>query len=133
MPKSFGGFPRSVISETTEGMNALGVETGFTNNSKPTLIIGNVLNQVLLAPSTGRKIILKGISILGNGNTGTVKVTRESNGEIILPGYFSAQGKPSTSPAFNFRLDTDEKVLVTCVDRQATDETFIGLSYIEVY
>lgn len=65
MSEVLGGFPHSVISETTEGLHALGVETGFTNNSKPTLIIGNVTNQVLLTPSTGRKLILKGLSILG--------------------------------------------------------------------
>lgn len=118
--------------ETTSDKYAIATENGARNVSKPTTIVGNVTDLVLLAPAPGKHLIIKGITVVGDGNQGTVKIKRETGGVTILPVYFSAQNRAGTSGALNIELGVDERVLVTATDR-GTSETFIGLSYVEYH
>lgn len=126
------GFPDDLRRETANGGHFVPVDNGFSNDSKPAEIIGNVTGQVLVAPAAGRKLIIKGITIIGNGNQGEVKVKR-AGGITVLPAYFSAQNRAGTSGSLNLRLNVDEPLTVTTTGRGATDETFVGVSYIELY
>lgn len=126
------GFPAGVLVKTVSGEVLLVVDNGYQNESKPALIIGNVANQVLVDPKPGAHLHIKGLTILGNGNSGDVKIKR-GDGTILLPAYFSAQNRAGTTSALNINLNTDEVVTVTTTGRGASDETFVGVSYLELY
>lgn len=121
-----------IVAEDHESRPFLVSSSGFYNESVPTLIVGNVTGQSLVAPSAGHRLTIKGITLLGSGNQGDVKLKRSSDGTVILPGYFSAQSRANTSAALNIKLGIDEFVYVDTDSRGATDETFIGISYIEM-
>ena len=121
-----------IVAEDHESRPFLVSSNGFYNESVPTLIVGNVTGQTLVAPSAGHKLTIKGITILGNGNSGDVKLKRSSDDAVILPGYFSAQSRANTSAALNIKLGVDEFVYVDTDSRGASDETFVGVSYIEM-
>ena len=108
-------------------------DNGGSNSSLPLLITGNATNRVLVEPSPGNVLIIKGLTIIGSGNQGKVYVERENgNGEtnILLPAYFSAQSRAGASSALNVILEVDEKLILNTEDRNG--ETFVGVSYVEV-
>lgn len=126
------GLPDGIIQRNIRDGMALRVVDNCLHTSKADIIIGNQTNYVLATPAVGSRIVIKGVSIIGEGNTGTIKILRENNGVCILPCYMSVRQTSSASSALNIILDIDEKVLVTTVSRGASDESFVGVSYIEV-
>ena len=132
MNKSYNssGFPSKVILHDTRHFDSLSVENGAMHVSKALTYTGSQSGIVFLTPSTGKALCIKGITILGNGNTGIVKLLRSSNNNCIYPAYFTAQVKGSPSSAFNLVLLPNEYVILDLVDR-GTSETFVGVTYIE--
>lgn len=126
------GFPSSLEIIDARGYNAVGIAEGVLNRSIMKMFNGNLTDFEFLKPQSGNFIVIKGITITGEGNTGKVYLKRSRNGgSPIFPAYFTAQVKGSPSSATNFILDVDEKILITATDR-GTSETFVGMSYIEV-
>lgn len=126
------GLNNSLVIYDSDFHDALAVQDNVLNRSKSYLFIGNVTDYEFLIPKSGCYIVVKGITIIGDGNTGNVKLFRELNDQCILPAYFSAQVKNSASSALNIILGVNEKLLVTSVGRGDTSESFIGVSYIEI-
>lgn len=126
------GFPSSLEIIDARGYNAVAIAEGVLNRSIMKLFTGNLTDFEFLSPKTGNFLVIKGITITGDGNVGKIYLKRSGNGgSIIFPAYFSAQVKGSPSSATNFILDIDEKILISSSDR-GTSESFVGLSYIEV-
>lgn len=126
------GLPNTGFGRTVEGNDFFSVETGLANTSVSTLITGNVAGQIFITPSSADSfIIVKGITILGDGNQGKVYVKRSVGNKVLLPTYFSAQNRAGTSSALNIVLNVGENVIIDTIDR-GTSETFIGVTYIEV-
>lgn len=126
------GYPVDLRVETSNDGHFVPTDNGFSNTSKPNEIVGNVTGQVLVAPTAGRKLVIKALTIIGDGNQGVVKIKR-AGGVTVLPVYFSAQNRAGTSGSLNLRLNVDETLTVTATGRGTSDETFIGVSYIELY
>ena len=108
-------------------------DNGGSNSSLPLLITGNVTNRVLVEPSPGNMLIIKGLTIIGEGNQGKVYIEREngtSECNVLLPAYFSAQSRAGASSALNIILDMNEKLILNTTDRNG--ETFVGVSYVEM-
>ena len=127
----WNGVPNGSYVYNSEGEMAVKTDD-MLNRSLPTIITGDVTNQIILTPTSGRRLLIRAISIIAQGNTGTVKVKRSSDGAIILPTYVSAHNHASTSSALNLILGVDESVMVTTDGRGETDETFVGLSYMVI-
>ena len=127
----YKGFPSIFGNQNSSGKKFISTDSSFSNNSTSVVVVGNSTSDVL-SPSTGRQLIIKGITIVGGGNAGTVKLYRDSNDSVILPVYVSLHGRQSTSGALNLVLNVDEKVYVTTASRGENDETFVGISYMEI-
>lgn len=124
------GFPSDIIMHDKNFNSAIASENGALNISKVLTFNGDKTHELFLEPSSGNRLILKGISILGDGNSGNVSFVRGKDTTNIFKSYFSSQVKGAPSSAFNFILDIDEKVYLTTSSR-GTSETFCGISYIE--
>ena len=108
-------------------------DNGYANKSEPLIFTGD-LTQALVTPAPGQRLDIKGITITGDGNTGTVFIKRQNgpaNKIVILPVWFSAQNRGGASGALNFTLDTDESIIVEATGR-GSNQTFVGVSYIEL-
>ena len=125
------GMPDDIFMDNYKGEVAVKTEDTL-NQSSPTTIIGNVTSQQLLTPTNGDRIVVKAMIILAEGNTGTVKIERSSDGATILPCYVTVHNHASTSSALNLVLESGESISVTTEGRGATDESFIGISYLEI-
>lgn len=129
---TYRGLPVDLVQEMSDRSIHLAVENGARNASKPTTLIGDSPGQLLVEPTQGNRLVIKAITIIGDGNQGTIKVKRELGDVTILPAYFSAQNRAGTSGALNIVLEVDESVYVTAIGR-GTSETFIGVSYLELF
>lgn len=127
----YKGFPSDIHGHDSRGFPMIASEFGLANKSKSHTFLGNLTGYELLAPASVNFLVLKGLTMLGDGNTGTVKVLRGSNSVCILPLYMSAQVRSSPSSGFNLVLNVNEKVLITSTGRGDTSETFVGISYLE--
>ena len=125
---------QSIVDETCvkhyNWQNLLVKESSFLTKSTTFLFTTDISDETLLAPESGKKLILNAITILGDGDVGNVKILRGKDNTVILPCYFAKFGKSMVSCAFNFKLDIGESVKATTSDR-GTNETFIGISYLE--
>ena len=99
--------------------------------SIPFMFDGNVSNMLLLRPDSGKRLLIKGMTIGGNGDIGVVKITRSSDDACILPYYFDNKTGGKTSANLNLILKPNERVLVTTKNRE-NFETFIGITYMEI-
>lgn len=126
------GFPAEILIENTSDEHAIATDNGSRNKSVPLTFTGDIASQDLVAPAAGRRLVIKGITIIGDGNQGTVKVRRGAGNVTILPVYFSAQNRAGASGSLNIVLNVNEKVNVTATGRAAS-ETFVGISYVEIY
>lgn len=124
------GLPNNILNKTTENINFISSENGFANKSVPILFTGDKTNEVLLTPATGKRIIIKSMTIICDGNSGVVKILR-GNGGVLLPTYVTNQNKGNTSSVLNIKLNTNETIKVTTTGR-SEKETFIGITYIEM-
>lgn len=125
------GYPVDLIKSAYNDGYFLPVDNGFANSSVPHEFTGDTADHVLVAPQPGQRLVVKGVTILGDGNQGKVKIKR-GNGVTILPAWFSAQNRAGASGALNVVLNPDEVVTVTATGR-GQSETFVGVSYIELY
>lgn len=132
MIKSYNhtGLPSNLIHYDCEYVGVISVEEGVNFKSVPIMIIGNATEQVLITPIEGCRLKLKAITLIGEGSVGEAKIHRSSDDAVILPTYF-VNNKPSqTSSSFNMVLLPDEYIYITTTGRGATDETFVGITYI---
>jgi len=97
--------------------------------STPTVVTGDVTGQTVLTPTLGTRIIIKGLTILSQGD-GDILLKRSSDDSIILPVYGSKYARASTSSSLNVKLNVDETIYVD-ISGNLTNDTFIGISYIE--
>lgn len=126
------GIPNTVFSRTVTGKDFMSMENGLQNISSSIIIAGNTTNQLFISPQTATsRIVVKGITILGDGNQGTVLVKRVVGDKVILPTYFSAQNRAGTSSALNIVLEPQENIIITNT-RRTTSQSFIGVIYIEI-
>lgn len=129
----YNGFPKGAMGQNWLGNQAIKVENNCLHTSTPFLFTGNVTEQVLVAPPTnGDRIIIKAMTVVCEGNTGEVKIYRELDDTLVLPVYVAVQNRGGVSSSLNLVLDPAEKLYVTTTGRGATDETFIGITYLEV-
>lgn len=126
----FKGFPSKIITVDASDIYSVNVEEGIGYKSKPTLLTNDVTNFTLLSPTNGNRLRLKAITLVAEGNTGTVKIYRSTSATPIMVSYLSAQNRAGTSGAFNMMLELGEYVYVTTTGVGAK-ETFIGISYNE--
>lgn len=111
-------------------MLAVDDSAGF--KSVPQTFTGNTASTTVLSPSVaGRRLAIKGITMSSQG-AGIIKLKRSSDDETILPIYGSNFLRNSTSSSLNIVLEPDETVYIVIENNNAGDETFIGLSYIEL-
>ena len=126
------GIPDSVIGTNSDGQQALRILDNCMFKSVSVIVTGDVTEQEFVTHSNGNRIIVKGITIVGEGNTGEAKIFRSSNDQCILPVYFAVGARSSTSSALNIVLDIGEDLYITTTDRGSGNETFFGISYLEV-
>ncbi len=126
----FKGFPSNIVTTDSEDIHSVKVEEGIGYKSKPTLLTGDVTNQILLSPTNGNRLRLKAITIIAEGATGTIKIYRSTSSTPIMVAYLTAQNRVGTSGSFNMVLGVGEYVYVTTTGI-GTKETFIGISYDE--
>lgn len=127
----YKGVPDCVVTHIPSGIGFLNVENGYSNVSVSNIYTGNVTNQVLVTPTSGRRIIVKGLTVVAEGTVGEILIKRSSTGQTILPCYVSSQSRQSTSNALNLVFNINETVTVTTTNR-GTSNSFVGVSYIEV-
>jgi len=99
--------------------------------SIPFMFDGNISNVLLLRPDSGKRLVVKGMTISGNGDAGVVKITRSSDNACILPYYFDNKTGGKTSANLNLILKSNEAVLITTKNRE-NFETFVSISYLEI-
>ena len=107
------------------------VDTTFSNESKGIEVTGNV-TQTILPAKINTSYRIKGITILGDGSGGDIKLFGTIGGVItlLLPLYMAASNRGATSSALNLKLDTNTSVYFVTSGR-ATNASFVGVSYIE--
>lgn len=83
------GIPDSVIGTNSDGQQVLRILDNCMFKSVSVIVTGDVTEQEFVTHSNGNRIIVKGITIVGEGNTGEAKIFRSSNDQCILPVYFA--------------------------------------------
>ena len=112
--------------------NAIPVDGTFNNLSKAIEVTGDG-THTLIPAKADTQYWIKGITILGEGNSGEVRLlgTKDGSATLLLPLYISAQNKGNTTGALNLKLDENTPITFTTTGR-STNKTFVGVSYIEV-
>lgn len=128
---TINGFPSKLIKHDLTGNVAMSAENGCNHLSKPTLVIGNGTTTLLPAPTDGTHYVIKGMSIIGSGDSGSAKISDSSGTTMYLPCYFSRRNSQTPSNALNITLPMNTGMCLVCADRGATDETFVGISYLK--
>lgn len=120
------GYPEECVGDSTTGAyNKLATDR---TKSLSREFVGD-LSEVFITPAVGNRLIIKGVTLHGNGNAGSVKLI--SGVRIILPLYFSNSSRVGTSGALNIELAVNETASILATGRGA-NTTFVGVSYIEV-
>ena len=116
----------------TNGGRMLGVDPSANETGSSTIVIGNAVDTTYISPPSGKRLVVKGLFVNGNGNSGTATV-ESSTGTILIKSYF-ANNTSGVAPSdtVNLVLDTDATIVLRTVGRGATDETFFGVSYIVI-
>lgn len=118
------------ISTCSNNGNFLIVDNSYSNTSTPKTVVGNVV-QTLITGVAGLQIIVKGVTIAGEGDVGISTIERQNGTElIILPLYQTKNANSHASQALNVVLDDGESVIIRTVGRGVAEETFFGVSYI---
>ena len=126
----YNGFPSTLIVHNSDMYNCVPAENGLLHKSTSIIFTGDKTSYEFIVPASGNRITIKGITIIGEGVSGVIKLTRSSNGLCILPCYMSSRNTETASGALNIKMGVDEKILITTTDR-GSNETFVGVSYIE--
>lgn len=116
-----------------------------TDNPQITFSKGNIFmadqaQTTLIQPSTGKKLLIKGITMETEGNNGVITLKRgngvpldpEVNTDVVLPLYASVQNKATVSGEISLLLDIDETLDLE-IDGIGSNETFVGVSYREIW
>jgi hypothetical protein len=103
--------------------------SGFTSDS--TTFIGEQTATTILTPDAGNKLVIKGITITQNEQF-DVFLKRSSDDSIVLPLYGLKNSNTHASSSLNKELNIDEYLYIDTDGAGASDETFIGLSYIQL-
>lgn len=106
----------------------LGVSDSCYYESIPNTFVGNVDQSVL--QDADHNIRIKGLTIVAQGNQGTVKIIRESDGECLLPLYVENFTRSTTSSNLNVPLNKGDTLKVVTEGRTTTSETFVGITFV---
>ena len=120
------GYPSNLIGNTPKGSFNRSASDATESESKE--FTGD-LKEVFITPQSGNRLIIKGVTIIGDGNSGTIKLV--SGDRIILPLYLSNFSRSGTSGALNIELETDQSISILAEGR-GTSISFAGVSYLEV-
>ncbi len=101
-------------------------DSSYYNKSKPGIIVGNGTLEILPAEC---KRVLRAILVSGDGNAGTAKVMIGET--CVLPVYFSVGARTATSSALRLEVKADEAVTMITAGRGGTNETFVGVTYMD--
>lgn len=125
-------FLKAFIKQSN-GEITMGVDPSANETGKSIIIVGNAVNATFITPTSGKRLVVKGMFINGNGNSGTATIEGAVSGEIFIKSYFANNTSGiAPSDTVNLVLGVDESVLLRTVARGATDETFFGVSVIEI-
>lgn len=119
------------FQQSSNGFINFGVDnsSGFTSDS--TTFIGEQTATTILTPDAGNKLVIKGITITQNEQF-DVFLKRSSDDSIVLPLYGLKNSNTHASSSLNKELNIDEYLYIDTDGAGASDETFIGLSYIQL-
>lgn len=125
------GLPTIVLKKSFQDGTAVKVETNCINTSVSIEFSGDLTAYDIVVPSAGNRIVVKGMTIIGDGNVGTIKISRSINGATILPCYMGVRATQSASSALHLELLPDEKIQINTTQR-GDNETFVGITYTEI-
>ena len=127
-----GDIEQTTIHSAKNDGNFVVVDATYSNESKAIEVTGNV-TQELLPAKAGASYRIKGITILGDGSGGDIRLygIRGGVATLLLPLYMASSNRGATSSALNIKLDTNTSVYFTTSGR-SSNASFLGVSYIEV-
>jgi hypothetical protein len=99
--------------------------------STPFTFTGDFENVVLVKPHRNNRLVIKNMTIFGDGSSGIVKVTRNSDGATVLPYYVGTKVGGRTPDTLNLVLGSGESLNASAKHRMGA-ETFIGITYLEL-
>jgi hypothetical protein len=125
------GFPEELLNRHS-GLLVMATDAGMRNKSKA-LEVTTDATTTLIQAKEGVSYIVKGITVICDGNQGLVEVrgTVEGANTLLLPSYVSVQSRANASGALNLKLDENTPITFTTIGRGAS-KTFVGVSYVEV-
>ena len=127
----YSGLPEGVVYTGVDGEQFISNIPNLNNISKSFVYKTNITNQIVISPSSVEKQIeILGITLIGSGSSGTVKLTK-LNGDCVLPMYISVQARASASGSLNVKLPVGESLYITITSLQASTEVFVGVTYFE--
>lgn len=90
-------------------------------------VTGNATVTDFITPNAKETLIVKGMLLHGEGNTGTTSLVT-STGRLLLKLYHSNQSAVSPQGRTNIRLSAGETIGYVVEGRNAGNRTFIGIS-----
>ena len=113
------------VSENINGDIILSVEDGYYNKSEILEVTGDDTFEILPQCEDGLCRVVKGITITGQGNTGTAKVVDDGN--LLFVNYFSVNSRTNTTTQYRRRIENDSVNLVT--EGRGDNKTFVVVTY----
>lgn len=114
------------VSEKINGDVVLAVEDGYYNKSEILEVTGDGTFEILPTCEDGACRVVKGITITGEGNTGTAKVMDDGN--LLFLNYFSVNSRTNTISQYR-RIIEDDSVVVVTEGRGENHKTFVVVTY----
>lgn len=90
-------------------------------------VTGNATGTGFLVPNAREIMVVKGMLLHGDGNTGTTSIVT-SSGRLLLKLYHSNQSAVSPQGRTNIRLSDGETIGYVVEGRNGGNKTFIGVS-----
>lgn len=122
------GIPNTSFVRTIDG-DKISVIPNVYNVSDSEVFSTNVVDFDFATPEEDTFIIIKGISVYGEGNSGTVEI--KSSGEVVSKMTFTSSDKRFILDNINYKLEDNANISVTITGRSSV-ETFVGITYINV-
>jgi len=119
------------FQQSSNGFINLGVDNSSGFTSLPATLIGEQTATTILTPDAGNKLVIKGMTI-AQSDVFDILIKRSSDDSTVLPIYGIKTQSITTSGSLNLKLDIDEYLYIDTDGAGASDETFIGLSYIQL-
>ena len=115
------------VEQSLNGNKAIATEDGYFNQTKPNMFIGNGVKEIIEPCGDGICRVIKSISIVVEGNSGTVKL--KVNDTVLLPLYVNNATRAKTAMGFRYTVKAGETVTAVLEGRGEAVETFIAITY----